>query len=133
MPTDPGASGKLRALVPPAPPPVMTVVPKIPKRDQKMIEFYQQAISLGVVCTPLKDLKGEMGRQMTSRMVKRDGDKFLWQTGTPTMRLFLEEGTSFFPKTLHTVSHCPARRETLHTVSYCPARREAAFSPLSLL
>ena len=39
MPTDPGASGKLRALVPPAPPPVMTVVPKIPKRDQKMIEF----------------------------------------------------------------------------------------------
>ena len=89
-------------MVPPAPPPVMTVVPKIPKRDQKMIEFYQQAISLGVVCTPLKDLKGEVGRQMTSRMVKRDGDKFLWQTGSPTMRLFPEEGTSVFPETLLT-------------------------------
>ena len=102
METDPSAMGQLRLAAIPPHPPAMTAVPKFSKEDEKMIAFYQQAISFGLVCTPLKDLKGEVSRQVTSRMVKRDGEQFLWQTASPVLRLFPVEGCDLFPPSLLT-------------------------------
>ena len=102
MATDSSASGQLRALIVIPSARAMALVNKIPKKDAQMIEFLQEAASLGLVCTPLTELKGEVARQIASRMVKRDGDAFIWQTATPAIRLFPVLGTTIFPSSLLT-------------------------------
>ena len=98
------------------PSPIAAVVKKIPKKDEEMIAFYQQAISFGIICTPITDVKSEVARQIASRMVKRDGEKFLWQTGTPIVRLFPEQATSIFPETLLTEESATQKQWTASSV-----------------
>ena len=82
--------------------PIELVVTKIPQKDARISKFMEEAIQLGLVCTPLKELKLEVSRLISSRMVKRDAEKFIWQTATPAMRLFPAAATVIFPSTLLT-------------------------------
>jgi hypothetical protein len=100
--TEEDASGQLRGLISPPTLPIELVVTKIPQKDARISKFMEEAIQLGLVCTPLKELKLEVSRLISSRMVKRDAEKFIWQTATPAMRLFPAAATVIFPSTLLT-------------------------------